>query len=317
MLAGLLYLGSGLGLSFIRLLRRRTSSGAIAEAPVSGAQWLWLGGAILLGGVIAPVLLMLGLSVAPASMASLMLNLEGVFTALLAWVVFHEHLGRRIALGMAAIAAGAVVLSWPEGFAIQRLFGPLAITGAALAWALDNNLTRKVSLSDPLQIAMLKGLAAGGVNIALALSRGAAWPGLSSAAGAGLVGLFGYGVSLALFVAALRHIGAARTGAYYSLAPFIGAAVAIAGLGEPFTLRFAIAGILVASGVWLHLTERHVHPHGHGPLVHHHRHVHDPHHQHEHHGDEPAGEPHAHLHAHRPLKHSHPHYPDAHHRHGH
>ncbi len=317
MLAGLLYLGSGIGLLAIRLFQRLRSSGPPAEAPLAASQWLWLGGAILSGGVIGPVLLMLGLAVTAAASASLLLNLEGVFTALLAWFVFRENFDRRIALGMVSITAGALVLSWQGTLSLSELFGPLAIVGACFAWAIDNNLTRKVSLSDPTQIAMLKGLVAGPVNLALASVQGTVWPSITTVAAAAVVGLFGYGLSLVLFVIALRYVGAARTGAYFSIAPFVGAAIAIVGLGEPLSAQFTVAGLLMAFGVWLHLTERHAHEHTHEPLAHTHRHVHDIHHQHEHGPDEPAGEPHTHVHVHERLRHRHRHYPEAHHRHQH
>ena len=316
LLAGLLYLGSGIGLLAFRLARRALGQ-APAEAPLAGADWGWLAGAILAGGVIGPVFLMLGLAVTPASSASLLLNLEGVLTALLAWIVFRENAGLRVVLGMAAIGAGAVVLSWQGGARIGDALGPLLIVGACLAWGLDNNLTRKLSLADPVQIAMLKGLAAGTVNLALALLQGAALPGAGVLAVAGVVGLLGYGVSIVLFVLALRYVGTARTGAYFSVAPFVGAALAVTTLGEPVGLRFVAAGLLMAVGVWLHLTERHEHVHSHPYLAHTHRHVHDAHHQHAHGPADPPGEPHSHWHEHLPMRHSHAHYPDAHHRHEH
>ena len=316
LLAGLLYLGSGIGLLLFRTVRRALSP-APAEAPLAGSDWGWLAGAILAGGVIAPVLLMVGLARTPASSASLLLNLEGVLTALAAWIVFRENAGRRVVLGMAAIAAGAVLLSWQGGATLGDALGPLLIAGACLGWAVDNNLTRKLSLADPVEIAMLKGLAAGAVNLGLALIQGAAPPAMGVAALAGVVGLFGYGVSLVLFVLALRHVGTARTGAYFSVAPFVGAALAVAALGEPVGPRFVVAGLLMAAGVWLHLTERHAHVHAHPYLAHAHRHVHDAHHRHAHKPGDPPGEPHSHWHEHQPMRHSHPHYPDAHHRHEH
>jgi drug/metabolite transporter (DMT)-like permease len=316
LLAGLLYLGSGLGLLLYRAVRRALAE-TPAEAPLAGADWGWLAGAILAGGVVAPVLLMVGLAATPASSASLLLNLEGVLTALLAWIVFRENAGPRVVLGMAAIAAGAMLLSWQGGARLDDALGPLLIAGACLGWAIDNNLTRKLSLADPVEIAMLKGLAAGAVNLALALLQGAILPGAGALAAAGLVGLLGYGVSLALFVMALRLVGTARTGAYFSIAPFVGAALAIAALGEPVGGRFVAAGLLMALGIWLHLTERHVHMHFHPYLAHAHRHVHDAHHQHVHGPGDPPGEPHSHWHEHLPMRHSHPHYPDAHHRHEH
>jgi len=193
----------------------------------------------------------------------------------------------------------------------------MAIVGACIAWGLDNNLTRKVSLADPLQIVELKGLIAGPCNIALGLSMGGTLPGPVPVAFAGLVGMLGYGASLALFVLALRHLGTARTGAYFSTAPFIGAVLAVTLFGEPITAGLAVAGLLIAGGVYLHLAERHEHEHAHEAFAHEHRHVHDAHHQHPHEPGDPVGEPHAHPHRHLPIVHRHPHYPDLHHRHPH
>ena len=323
-LAAVLYLGSGLGLTLFRLLRRGLQRDVKVEAGLAPGDWAWLLGAIACGGVVGPVLLLSGLVLTGAATASLLLNLESVFTALLAWFVFRENVDRRIALGMAAIAAGAVILSWP-GPASQAapgsFWGALAIAGACLAWALDNNLTRRVSLADPVLIAMLKGLAAGSVNLVLALWLGspARLEGLSPGAilaGAAL-GMAAYGLSLVLFVLALREIGAARTGAYYASAPFIGAILAVLALGEPATIQLALAGLLMLAGLWLHLTEYHVHEHEHPPLAHTHAHRHDAHHQHDHGPGDPPGEPHSHRHAHIRLRHSHRHFPDAHHSHAH
>src|SRR5215831_7734065 len=218
MLAGILYLGSGVGLIGLKLLS--AVAGGRSESRVQGADWLWLGSATLSGGVIGPVLLMAGLASSPATTASLLLNLEGLFTALLAWFVFHENFDRRIALGMVAIVAGSVVLTWEGHAALGGVFGPLAIAGACLCWAMDNNLTQKVSGGDPVQIAMLKGLVAGIVNTSIAFARGVSVPGGAALASALVVGFASYGVSLVLFVLALRHVGTARTGAYFSTAPF-------------------------------------------------------------------------------------------------
>jgi drug/metabolite transporter (DMT)-like permease len=317
LLAGLLYVGSGLGLAAFRALRAALSPPAAQGATLRGREWLWLGSAILAGGVIGPVLLMFGLARTPGSASSLLLNLEGVFTTLIAWFVLGENFDRRIALGVLLITAGAIVLSWAGELSLLGAIGPLAVAGACLAWAADNSLTRNVSLSDATQIAMLKGCVAGPVNIAIAAIIGAGWPTFGSVIGAGLVGLLGYGVSLVLFVLALRSLGAARTAAYFSAAPFIGAVIAIVALGEPLTLRLFAAGTLMAAGLWLHLTERHEHMHEHAPLEHEHMHRHDAHHRHRHEGTEPPREPHSHRHVHARLRHSHPHYPDAHHRHVH
>jgi drug/metabolite transporter (DMT)-like permease len=314
MLAGLLYLGSGLGLLAVSGARRSSRG---AESPLRGAQWLWLGLAILSGGIAAPVLLFYGLARASAAAAALLLNLEPIFTVLLAWLAFGEALSGRIGLGMAAIAVGAVVLTGSGGALTGGAIAIAAIAMACLGWAIDNNLTRKISLADPVRIAALKGCVAGAVNTGIALSLGAQPPSAGAAAAAGLLGLVGYGASLVLFVRALREIGAARTGAYFSLAPFFGAALSVLMLGEELSRELVLAGVLMGLGVWLHLTERHVHEHGHVETEHEHAHVHDAHHQHAHGDGESAGEPHSHRHRHGHLRHHHPHFPDAHHGHPH
>jgi drug/metabolite transporter (DMT)-like permease len=317
LLAGLLYLGSGSGLAIWWLLRSRSRAAGTGEAALRRRDVSWLAGAFLCGGVAGPVLLMIGLATTPASTASLLLNLEGVLTALLAWFVFKENFDARIAFGMALITAGAGCLSWMGRPEAGVPWGALAIVGACLAWALDNNLTRKVSSADPVQIAMLKGLVAGGVNTALALLLGAKLPSTGAALAAAVVGFFGYGVSLTLFVLALRHIGTARTGAYFSIAPFVGAALSIAFLGDALSIGFVVAAVLMGLGVWLHLSERHEHLHRHEPVEHDHLHSHDDHHQHPHAASDPPSEPHAHSHRHEPQIHVHPHYPEIHHRHEH
>ncbi|WP_394788433.1 EamA family transporter [Rhodoferax sp.] len=315
MLAALLYLGSGLGLALVRLLRRE------AVLLPQGREWLWLGGAILAGGVAGPVLLMFGLAGFSASGASLLLNAESALTALLAWCLFKENFDRSIALGMLAIVAGALVLGWPSQGGLQG--GSLASAGlivaACLAWAVDNNLTRKVSLADAGFIAMAKGLVAGSVSLLLAFAMGAALPPVGVAAQAALLGFASYGVSLVLFVLALRHLGTARTGAYFAVAPFAGALLSVWLLDEPVTLQLLLGGALMAVGVLLHLAESHAHPHTHAALEHDHSHTHgdDTHHSHTHAYPVPAGTRHAHPHRHTPLVHTHPHFPDAHHRHSH
>ncbi len=309
MLAGLLYMGSGLGLGAYRLARRSTR---VRLAP---HELLPLLGGIISGGVVAPVLLMIGLAGMPASGASLLLNLEGVFTAVLAWVVFRENVDRRVLLGMAAIIAGAAVLSWSGSVDVADPWPSLAVIGACLAWGLDNNLTRKVALNDATWLAAAKGLVAGPVNLALALALGATLPAAGLLLAAMAVGLLSYGVSLVLFIVALRHVGTARAGAYYSIAPFIGAAIAVT-LGAPATWQLGVAGVLMAAGVWLHLTERHEHEHTHEALTHDHWHTHnDGHHDHAHEPPVTPGTRHRHSHTHPTVTHSHPHYPDSHHQH--
>ena len=317
LLAGLLYLGSGIGLLALWLARRSRTA---REAPLTARDAPWLAAGIGFGGVVGPLLLMIGLARSPASAASLLLNLEGVFTATLAWFVFRENFDRRIALGMLAIVAGGALLSWEGRLEWGGLAGPLAVAGACLAWAIDNNFTQKVSGGDPVQIAMLKGLVAGTVNVAIALLLGATRPGMGHLAGAMVLGFASYGVSLVLFVRALRSLGTARTGAYFSTAPFVGAIASLIVFRERPTLLLLSAAALMASGVWLHLTERHEHEHAHEAMDHEHAHVHDAHHQHGHGPDDPPVTdpvPHSHPHHHAPLVHSHAHYPDLHHRHGH
>jgi drug/metabolite transporter (DMT)-like permease len=318
LLAGLLYLGSGLGLGLARLAWTAVAP-ARREAPIARPDAAWLAAAIVAGGVVGPVLLMFGLASGPATQSALLLNLESPFTALLAWFVFREHVDARIAAGMAAITAGALALAWRPSAPLAVDGSALLIGAACLAWAIDNNLTRRVSGGDVMQIAALKGLVAGAINVVLALGRGAAWPAPAVVVGAAVVGLVGYGTSLALFVGALRHLGAGRTGAYFSTAPFVGAVGGVLVLGEAVTTPLLAGATLMAAGVWLHLAERHEHEHEHEhtALEHDHLHRHDAHHQHDHGPGVPAGEPHSHPHAHATLRHRHPHYPDLHHRHGH
>lgn len=313
MLAALLYLGCGAGLAAWRALRRA------APVQLKAGERKWLAAVIACGGVAGPVLLMLGLSRMAAAPASLLLNAEAVFTALLAWFAFRENVNRRVAAGMAAIVAGAAWLVWPGQMDWPGWAPTLLVLGACLAWALDNNLTRKLSLNDASWIAMAKGLAAGSVNLLLALLLGAQVPGAAVIAAAGVLGALSYGASLALFVLALRSLGTARTGAYFSVAPFFGALLSVVLLGDAVSPALLGAGALMALGVWLHLSEKHAHLHRHEPLAHDHEHVHggDEHHEHAHVPPVPPGTRHAHPHVHAPLVHAHPHFPDAHHRHPH
>jgi drug/metabolite transporter (DMT)-like permease len=238
-------------------------------------------------------------------------------TALLAWFVFGENFDRRIFVGMLFIVAGAAVLAWQGGADRDLTLGALAVIGACVAWGIDNNLTRKVSLSDPVQIAAIKGLIAGPVTLTLGFMLNASRPTLGSIAAAAFVGFFGYGLSLVLFVRAMRDLGAARTGAYFSIAPFIGAASATPLLGETASAQLLVAGALMAAGVWLHLTERHEHEHGHSIQEHMHRHIHDDHHHHKHSDGVGASQSHMHKHVHKEPRHRLSHTPDAHHHHSH
>jgi drug/metabolite transporter (DMT)-like permease len=311
-LAGLLYLGSGL-----LLWASMWPWPARREAPLTRREWPALSGAILFGGGLGPVLLMIGLRTTPAASASLLLNLEVVFTALVAWLVFHEGFSARVGVGLGLILAGGMLVSWQPGH-VGFTWGTFAVAGACACWALDNNLTQLVSAKDPRQIATYKGIVAGSINLLIGILVGGALPNAGATIGAISIGVFGYGVSLMLFVAALRALGAARTGALFAVAPFAGVAVAIVILGDAVPSFLWPAAVVMAIGVWLYISERHVHRHEHEPLTHTHLHSHDDaHHDHEHAPGTDETGPHSHPHEHRALVHEHPHRPDIHHRHRH
>jgi len=322
LLAGLLYMGSGLGLGLIRLIRDR----GWKSPQLPAGEWPWLLGAVLFGGVLGPIALLMGLQQTTGATASLLLNLEAVLTALIAWLIFKESADKRLVLGMAVIVMGSLTLSWPaqpeataQGVDLGLHFGlgPVLIGLACLCWAIDNNLTRKVSSSDALFIAGVKGWVAGSVNSLLALLLGLEWPAWPVVVSTLLLGLLGYGLSLVFFVLALRGLGTARTGAYFSTAPFLGALISVLWMGDSTSGVFWGAALLMALGVWLHLSERHEHPHHHEALTHLHGHRHDELHQHDHDFPWDGSEPHVHPHAHEEVTHQHPHYPDIHHRHTH
>ena len=316
LLAGVLYLGSGLGMALIQLIRTFASKKP-TQIKIAPKEIPWLMGVIFFGGIAGPVLLMYGLARTPASTSSLLLNLEGVFTAGLAWLVFKEHYNRRIIIGMIAIVIGGAILSWAPDFKLESLVGPFLVACACLSWGIDNNLTRKISLNDPILITMIKSIAAGTTNFVIAVILGARIPGfalLSEAAGLGFVC---YGMSIVCFILALRWLGASRTGAYFSAAPFVGAIVAIVVFGESVTIRLLAAAAFMGFGIYLHLTEAHEHEHTHDELDHTHSHTHDDHHQHDHGFFVRPGESHTHLHHHSKLTHRHPHFPDMHHTHSH
>lgn len=311
LLAGLLYLGSFLGLAIVRIVRGRASG----EARLERSHLAPLAGAVLAGGIAAPVLLVWGLAGITASAASLLLSSEAVLTVVLAALLFREPVAGRVwAASLLLLGAGAMLV-WAPQAAVPVSLHALAVLAACLLWGLDNNLTRRISLADPYAIAMWKGLCAGVVNTAAGLLLAPATPGGSWLIALG-VGALGYGASLVLYVLAMRHLGAARTAAHFGTAPFFGAALSIVLLGEPVTTVLAAAFALTAAATWLLLSERHEHEHHHEALEHEHRHVHDLHHQHVHQGDV-GPEPHSHPHRHEPMRHEHPHFPDPHHGHRH
>ncbi len=314
-LAGLLYAGSGVGLCCLMVLRRVLSAEPALPVRIARHDAAWLAAAVLCGGIIAPLLLTYGIASTTGSTASLLLNLESVLTAVIAWTVFRENRDARIVAGMVCIVVASVMLTWSGGAQISS--GVILIALACLVWAIDNNLTRKVAANDALLIAAIKGLVAGGVNLTLAWSLGFVTPTVANGLAAASVGFVGYGLSLVLFVLALRSLGTARTGAYFSTATIVGVVVSMTLLHETPGVLFWLSAALMACGVFLHLTERHVHAHEHEPVLHAHAHSHDLHHQHAHDVAWDGAEPHAHLHQHMRLVHAHPHYPDMEHRHLH
>ncbi len=320
-MAGLLYAGAFAGLAVYAGVRRAF---ARARGPASGRRFAalragdlpWLAGAILSGGIVGPIFLMEGLRRMSGSSASLLLNLEGLATALIAVLLFREPAGRRTWTALAAMTAAGILTTWDPGRGRFEALGPLFILVAMTGWGLDNNLTRNISDKDPVLIAAIKGFVAGGVALGLAAAVGERTPLGLPAASALVVGAVCYGFSLVLFIGSLRRLGAFRTGAFFSLAPFVGAAVALPVLGEPVRWTLGPAAALMALGVTLMAGEKHAHPHKHGPLRHVHSHVHDDlHHAHAH--SENPGEPHSHDHDHPGTEHTHGHWPDVHHRHAH
>jgi len=310
-LAGLLYLGAGVFLGLARLVwRRRPTAG---RSLTLRDRWI-LAAVVLVGGVLAPPLLLWGLARSPATTTALLLNLEVVFTAILAGIVFGEHLGSHVGGAAVVMALGGVALGWTPGDPAITV-AAVAVALACALWALDNNLTRLIAESDPLLIVEVKGLVAGTVNTLLALVSGQPWPTPGTIALGLALGAVSYGTSLVLFILAMRELGAARTGAYFATAPFFGAAGGLL-LGESPTAGLIAAAALMAAATWLLVRERHSHRHRHAASTHSHLHVHDVHHQHAH-DDVERPEPHSHPHPTGPLEHEHPHTPDIHHDHGH
>jgi drug/metabolite transporter (DMT)-like permease len=310
MLAGLLYLGAGVGLLAAAPFRRRG-----AEAPIRRSDLPVLAGMILAGGVAGPILLVLGLARLGGAAAALALNLEAPFTIALAVLLLGERLSRREVAGAALVVAGAAALAWAPGPGAVDPLGLACVAGACAAWALDNNLGQRLSIRDPVAVARTKALAAAVFDLALAALLGEPFPPPAHLAGALVTGSLGYGASIVLHLLAVRSLGAARQAAYFATAPFIGAIAAVPLLGDRLPPAHVAAGALMAIGIALIVRARHAHAHRHEAEEHEHAHVHDEHHAHGHEG--PVVEPHSHVHRHAPLFHDHPHLPDIHHRHGH
>lgn len=315
-LSALLYLGSGILLALVLGWGRFIQKIPRKEAPLRKGDLPWLAGAILAGGVLAPILLLYGLRVTPAATASLLLNFEAVATTLIAVLVFREAISRAAWIAILLVTLASILLSLDGSGAWGLSLGALAILSATGLWGLDNNLTRNISAKDPAMIVAVKGLAAGGISLLLAAAIGSNFPAPVYILGGLLLGSLSYGVSILLFVRALRRIGAARTGALFGVAPLIGVLFSLVLFREPPTLAFWIALLVMAFGTALLLREEHEHDHTHERLVHEHAHGHgDMHHIHVHGpGDV---ENHSHEHIHEELVHQHDHLPDIHHRHGH
>jgi drug/metabolite transporter (DMT)-like permease len=312
--AALLYLGAAIALTATSLLPgvRRTE-----EARLRNTDLPLVSAIVLFGGILGPVLMLWGLARISAVLGSLLLNLEAPFTAVLGVLFFGDYLGRRGTVASALVIMGAALLSGvPSGLDVDA-FGVLAIVGACASWALDNNLTQKISLRDPVAVARVKALGAAICLFTFVAARGNPLPRLSTVVLTLGLGVASYGLSLVLAVRAMRLLGAARQAAFFASAPFVGALLAIPLLGEKPGVEVGVAGALIVTGLFLLLSERHAHRHAHSEIEHDHVHVHDDHHVHEHDRGMPLTEPHSHMHRHPPLSHAHPHVPDVHHRHSH
>lgn len=315
--AGLLYLGAGLGLLFFELTGRQWLNSGMKEAAVRRADAGLLAGVILTGGMFGPFLMLFGLARLSGVLTSLLLNLEAPFTVLVAVLVFREHLVRLELSGILVIVGAAGILTYQPGAIRGDAVGILAVLGACLCWAIDNNLSQRLSLRDPLVVTRIKTLGAGLGMLGLAAVTGQRWPSFPITFATFLLGLVSYGISLLLDMRALRLLGAAREAGFFATAPFIGAVVAVPVLGERWEIQDAGATALMIVGVALLLRGHHEHPHTHEEVEHDHIHRHEDHHDHLHDGEPVLQEPHAHMHRHLPLTHDHPHLSELHHRHDH
>ena len=313
-LVSFLYLGTGVGMFLLGRISKSGQTSLSGEAGIRGPDVPWLILAILAGGLIAPILLMSSLEITPAATASLLLNFEGVATMVIAFLVFREQVGKRIWIALGIITLASILLSWNPDAAFGLSAGAVGILLACVFWGIDNNATRNISGKDPIAIVTLKGFFAGSVAFGLAFLGNNSLPAISLILAAMLLGFFCYGVSMVLFIRALRDLGAARTGAYFSIAPFIGAALSFVLFMEYPDLQVAIAFSLMIAGALVLASDKHTHLHHHVLIDHEHLHHHpEKHHEHDH--EEKEDEDHSHPHVHEPLDHDHPHTPDIHHRH--
>ena len=310
-LAAFLYLGSGAGTFLFRLTQRMRSKDA--EADIKSPDIKWLAGAIIAGGILAPIILMISLQNTPASTASLLLNFEGVGTTLIALLFFKEAIGRRAWIAILVITLASIFLStnFDEGFGLS--LGALGIILACVLWGVDNNFTRNISGKDPLAIVAWKGLVAGTFSFFLAYFLGNALPSLTVILGTLVLGFVSYGLSTMLFIRSMRGLGAARTSALYGTAPLAGVLLSIFLFGEIPSFSFVIAAVLMIGGALLLINEEHSHSHTHTAMFHEHSHSHDD----SAHGHDTTKGVHSHEHEHPAEEHEHDHMPDIHHRHGH
>ncbi|MCL5036860.1 MAG: DMT family transporter [Chloroflexi bacterium] len=318
-MAAFLYLGSGTGLIIFKIISKIAGRKKNTEASLRKKDIPFLIGAIVAGGIAGPVLLMMGLRVTPASTASLLLNMEAVATALIAAALFREAVGRRVWAAVGIITASSIILTLDINGGWGFAPGALAIIGACILWGLDNNLTGCISSRDPVQVVLTKGIFAGTFSLLLAFCFKDPIPSASVVAGIMILGFFSYGLSIVFFVLAMRHIGAARVGALFGTAPFIGAILSFIIFRNTPDIFFLIAMPFMVIGAVLLLTEKHSHNHVHTACFHDHGHNHDDsHHEHEHPDEDiPIDSYHSHSHSHEIFSHEHSHLPDLHHRHEH
>jgi drug/metabolite transporter (DMT)-like permease len=315
-LAAFLYLGSGMGLLGLKLFQRIKPRGYNREAQIKKPDYIWLAGAIIAGGVAAPITLLFSLRNTPAATASLLLCFEGVATALIAFFVFKESLGLRAwwAIALITLASIFLAINLREKWGFSP--GALGVIGACVLWGIDNNLTRNISAKDPITIVTIKGLGAGSFSLGMALVLGNKIPAWEAILGALVLGSLGYGASIVLFIHAMRGIGAARTSALFGSAPLAGMILSFVLFREVPGWLFLAGFSLMAAGTLFLVGEQHEHVHIHAVTIHEHAHIHDDgHHEHDH-ASMPVDK-HSHVHKHNELVHAHDHMPDFHHRHGH
>ncbi|OHB60680.1 MAG: multidrug DMT transporter [Planctomycetes bacterium GWF2_42_9] len=314
-LASLLYLGSSIGLLFLKSITHLVKSNA--QAGLSKSDLSWLTGAILAGGIAAPIVLMLSLRNTEAAIASLLLNFEGAATSILAAIMFREAICRRICTSVALITIASIILSLDVSGRFRFSFGAIGIIAACILWGFDNNFTRHISSKDPLIITMVKGFVAGIISMCIAIIAGNKLPRLEYVILAMVLGFFAYGLSIMFFIFAMRGLGSARTSAYFGTAPFIGALLSFIVFKEMPSIQFLCALPIMLGGIIFLLNEKHKHEHTHEEFEHDHKHDYDDDEHHKHDNNSILNGFHALRHKHVAITHLHDHTPDIHHRHEH